>query len=74
MNTKKAIRLECKRARRKRKETNRESKNKSVICVRSLQPLNDALDVQVFFSKFQVSLLLLANSTSDLVPAGSHQG
>lgn len=57
---------------RKRTETNPESKNKSVICVRSLQPLNHSLGIQVFFSNFQV-LLLLANTTSDVVTAGSHQ-
>lgn len=75
MNIKKAIRLECKRVSWKRTETNSESKNKSVICVRSLQPLNHALGVLLFFSTFQVSavLLLLATSASHLVLAGSHR-
>lgn len=74
MNIKKAIRLECKRARGKRTETNLQGTNKSVICVRRVQPLSHALGVLVFFSTFQVSPLLLLLSAGHLAPAASHQG
>lgn len=67
MNIKKAIRLECKRAKRKRTEANPESKNKRAICVRSLQPLSRALGALVSFPHSRSLLLCCYSLTLQVI-------
>lgn len=67
MNIKKAITLECKRAKRKRTEANPESKNKSAICVRSLQPHSRALGLLVSFPHSRSLLLCCYSLTLQVI-------